>query len=81
MEFEHVPQQSTHWYSAGGKFSYTADPTRADSGEVERVGLHDCEALGCSVIHWGSSFHYSLWLLRKYFGSEVPEDDAGAQGL
>jgi hypothetical protein len=66
-----VKQQNTHWYRAGGRFSFTADPTQADQGEVERVGLHDCEELRCQIFHYGNSVHYSLWLLQYYFGGDA----------
>jgi hypothetical protein len=65
---ETAKQQTTHWYRTGGKGGFTADPRYADPGEVERVGLHDCAELGCETVHGGSSLHYQLWLIHKYFG-------------
>lgn len=59
-------QQSTHWYRSGGKFSFTADPRRADPGEVQRVGLHDCQQIGCTEFHANGALEYSLWLIQKY---------------
>lgn len=61
-------QQATHWYRVN-RDSFTADPCQADEGEVQRVGLHDCQQLGCEEIHAGSIFHYTLWLIQKYFGA------------
>lgn len=77
---DYAPQQNTHWYRAGGRFSYTADPTQADPGEVARIGLHDCERLGCTRFHRCNSLEYSLWLIRKYFCEEIGEAAVTAGG-
>jgi hypothetical protein len=60
---DYAKAQATHWYCAGDKYSFTADPTKADPGEVERVGLHSCADLSCEEKHACNDEYYSVWLL------------------
>lgn len=66
---EELRQQNTHWYRSGwdkGRYGYTANPYYADSGEVDRVGLHECFFLGCEEEHTGNgSFWRRILEIRK----------------
>lgn len=70
-----VEMQNSHWYQTdnGG---WTAEPIYAKDGEVERVGLHDCEARGCEETHSGSAQEYYFHLLTAAeFARETEGDD------
>jgi hypothetical protein len=55
--FEPVQMQNTHWYNTGqGRGGWTTNPNLAPQSEVQRVGLHDCNVLGCK--HAGTKADY-----------------------
>lgn len=58
--FEAHPTQNTHWYKTGGeaRAGWTSDPRQAPQSEVERVGFHDCEELGCGIMHSNTKKDY-----------------------
>jgi len=87
---EKFVQQSTHWYRSGwgqGRYGYTANPYCADEGEIERVGLHECFALGCEIEHTGNgNFWRRILEIREVQaahagGAQGGHRSAGVQGL
>lgn len=58
--FEAKAMQNTHWYYSPvkGTHGWSANPLMAASGEVDRVGLHDCESLACPDVHAGNYKDY-----------------------
>jgi hypothetical protein len=56
-KFTPLKMQNTHWYGAG-RDGYTSNPNRATKAQVDEVGLHDCDVLGCSEKHAGTKTDY-----------------------
>jgi len=80
---DYEKNQNTNWYRAGDRYSFTADPSQADPGEVERVGLHSCVGRVCEEKHWWNDEWYSVWLLKKLYdsGAYIPESGHRAEVL
>lgn len=63
-----VKTQNTHWYRSG--WSYTSCPWDNDGPrEVERVGLHWCEALRCPEKHaYSAEEYHRILILQRLLG-------------
>lgn len=71
--------QNTHWYrSKGGGYGFTSMWNWARDGELERVGLHDCDTLHCDETeeeHSGTTRDYYTHLVYAAEVARVARDE------